>query len=135
MGLTFLRAIEGTRYLFTLHFLYYTVNDQYIQYIYIKYIFICILYTIIYFYFQTSYLWYSAIGCMLTMLVGVVVSFITGAQNPADIDQDFLSPPIAAMFRMQTKPCAAANRVQGIVNLALEPDEKPQQVDICKSPQ
>lgn len=74
---------------------------------------------------------------MLTMLVGVAVSFITGAQNPADVDQDFLSPPIAAMFRIQTKSCAAVNRMQGIVNLGLEQDEKPQQVqmDTSKNPQ
>ncbi|XP_067217370.1 sodium-coupled monocarboxylate transporter 1-like [Linepithema humile] len=84
--------------------------------------------------YKTSYLWYSAIGCVLTMLVGLTVSFITGAQNPADVDQDFLSPPIAAMFRIQTKPQASAN-VQGIANLGLElEDEKPRQIDICKSP-
>jgi len=83
---------------------------------------------------QTSYLWYSAIGCVLTMLVGLIVSFITGAQNPADVDQDFLSPPIAAMFRLQTKPPASTN-VQGIANLGLElEDEKPRQIDTCKIP-
>lgn len=83
---------------------------------------------------QISYLWYSAIGCILTMLVGLVMSFATGAQNPADIDQDFLSPPIAALFRIQTKPRASAN-VQGIANFGLElEDEKPRQANICKSP-
>lgn len=84
--------------------------------------------------YKTSYLWYSAIGCTLTMLVGLAVSFATGAQNPADVDQDFLSPPIAAMFRIQTKPRASAN-VQGIANFGLElEDEKPRQADVCKSP-
>lgn len=83
--------------------------------------------------YKTSYLWYSAIGCMLTMLVGLAVSFATGAQNPADVDQDFLSPPIAAMFRIQTKPRASTN-VQGIANFGLElEDEKPRQADVCKS--
>lgn len=83
---------------------------------------------------QTSYLWYSAIGCMLTVLVGLVVSFATGAQNPADVDQDFLSPPIAAMFRIQTKPRVSTN-VQGIANFGLElEDEKPRQADVYKSP-
>lgn len=89
---------------------------------------------LIFFYLQISYLWYSAIGCVLTILLGLTVSFITGAQNPADVDQDFLSPPIAAMFRMQTKPQASTN-VQGIANLGLElEDEKPRQIDTCKSP-
>jgi len=71
---------------------------------------------------------------MLTMLVGLAVSFATGAQNPADVDQDFLSPPIAAMFRLQTKPCASTN-VQGVANYGLElEDEKPRQEDVCKNP-
>ncbi|XP_020296259.1 sodium-coupled monocarboxylate transporter 1-like isoform X2 [Pseudomyrmex gracilis] len=82
-------------------------------------------------FYKISYLWYSAIGCVLTMLVGLVVSFATGAQNPADVDQDFLSPPIAAMFRMQTKPASA--NIQGITNIGLElEDEKPRQADVCK---
>ncbi|XP_029178699.1 uncharacterized protein LOC114946402 [Nylanderia fulva] len=84
--------------------------------------------------YKTSYLWYSAIGCTLTMLVGLIVSFATGAQNPTDVDQDYLSPPIAAMFRIQTKPRITTN-VQGIANLSLElEDEKHQQADVCKSP-
>jgi len=69
---------------------------------------------------------------MLTMLVGLAVSFATGAQNPADIDQDFLSPPIAAVFRIQTKPYASTN-VRGIANFGLEmEDEKPRQTEVCK---
>ncbi|KMQ94279.1 sodium-coupled monocarboxylate transporter 1 [Lasius niger] len=84
--------------------------------------------------YKISYLWYSAIGCILTMLVGLAVSFATGAQNPTDVDQDLLSPPIAAMFRMQTKPRVTTN-VQGIANFGLElEDEKQRQVDACKSP-
>lgn len=51
--------------------------------------------------------------------MGLAVSFATGAQNPTDIDQDYLSPPIAAMFRMQTKPQVTGN-VQGITNFGLE---------------
>ncbi|EZA62319.1 Sodium-coupled monocarboxylate transporter [Ooceraea biroi] len=83
--------------------------------------------------YKTSYLWYSAIGCTLTMLVGIVVSFATGAQNPADVDQDYLSPPIAAMFRIQTKPCSVTN-VQGITNYGLELEDEKSQIDTCKSP-
>lgn len=70
---------------------------------------------------------------MMTMLVGVVVSFATGAQNPADVDQDLLSPPIAAIFRMQTKPRVVASNIQGIMNLGLELDEKSQQTDTTKN--
>jgi len=56
---------------------------------------------------------------MLTIIVGLAASFATGAQNPTDVDQDYLSPPIAAMFRMQTKPQVTGN-VQGITNFGLE---------------
>ncbi|GAB1867004.1 Putative sodium-dependent multivitamin transporter [Camponotus japonicus] len=69
--------------------------------------------------YKISYLWYSTIGCMLTIIVGLAASFATGAQNPTDVDQDYLSPPIAAMFRMQTKPQVTGN-VQGITNFGLE---------------
>nr|XP_034190607.1 sodium-coupled monocarboxylate transporter 1 [Osmia lignaria] len=76
----------------------------------------------IFFIYKISYLWYSAIGSILTILVGALVSFATGFQNPADIDQDLLSPPIASLFNMQTKP--RANNVQGITNFALELDDE-----------
>lgn len=84
------------------------------------------------FYFQISYLWYTAIGCILTMLIGVGVSFFTGFQNPADLDQDLLSPPIASLFHVQTKP--RANNVHGITNFGLELDDEKSQVESTKSP-
>lgn len=74
--------------------------------------------------YKISYLWYSAIGCILTVLVGVVVSFFTGFQNPADLDHDLLSPPVASLFRMSKKP---ASNVQGIANIALELDDEKHQ--------
>ncbi|PBC33280.1 Sodium-coupled monocarboxylate transporter [Apis cerana cerana] len=86
----------------------------------------------VYFIYKISYLWYSAIGCILTMLIGVIISFFTGVQNPADLDQDLLSPPIASLFHMQTKPCA--NKVHGITNFGLELDDEKSQVENAKSP-
>ncbi|XP_076652072.1 sodium-coupled monocarboxylate transporter 1 [Halictus rubicundus] len=82
--------------------------------------------------YKISYLWYSAIGCLLTMLVGIAVSYVTGFQNPADIDQDLLSPVIASVFRMETKP--SANNVQGVMNFGLELDDEKSQVGNHKSP-
>ncbi|XP_076684546.1 sodium-coupled monocarboxylate transporter 1 [Andrena cerasifolii] len=82
--------------------------------------------------YRISYLWYSVIGCILTMLIGVAVSYVTGFQNPADLDQDLLSPPIASLFRMQTKP--HANNVQGITNFGLELDDEKSPVENSKSP-
>ncbi|KOX73367.1 Sodium-coupled monocarboxylate transporter 1 [Melipona quadrifasciata] len=53
-------------------------------------------------------------------------------KNPADLDQDLLSPPIASMFYMQKKPCA--NNVHGITNFGLELDDEKSQAESTKSP-
>lgn len=82
--------------------------------------------------YKISYLWYSGIGCILTMLVGVIVSCFTGFQNSADLDQNLLSPPIASLFCIKTKPCA--NNVHGITNFGLELDDEKSQVENTKSP-
>ncbi|XP_076236269.1 sodium-coupled monocarboxylate transporter 1 isoform X2 [Calliopsis andreniformis] len=81
--------------------------------------------------YKISYLWYSAIGCILTLIIGVAVSFVTGFQNPADLDHDLLSPPIASLFRMQTKP--RISNVQGITNFGLELDDEKLHAENSKS--
>lgn len=83
--------------------------------------------------YRTSYLWYSAIGCILTVVVGLAISLVTGLQNPADLDQDLLSPPIAALFQLRKKPGATRN-VQAVTNFALElDDEKLPPTETCKN--
>ncbi|XP_071873911.1 sodium-coupled monocarboxylate transporter 1 [Bombus fervidus] len=82
--------------------------------------------------YKISYLWYSGIGCILTMLVGVIVSCFTGFQNSADLDQNLLSPPIASLFCIKRKPCV--NNVHGITNFGLELDDEKSQVENTKSP-
>ncbi|XP_054016500.1 sodium-coupled monocarboxylate transporter 2 [Hylaeus anthracinus] len=81
--------------------------------------------------YKISYLWYSAIGCILTVLVGVLISFVTSYQNPSDLDPDLLSPPIAALVRLKAKPLA---NVQGIANYGLELDDEKLQMENNKSP-
>ncbi|XP_017758967.1 PREDICTED: sodium-coupled monocarboxylate transporter 1-like [Eufriesea mexicana] len=81
--------------------------------------------------YKISYLWYSAIGCILTMLIGVVVSFFTGFQNPADLDPDLLSPPIVSLIYTQTK--SRVNNVHGIANLGLELNDEKSQMENSKS--
>ncbi|XP_012280964.1 sodium-coupled monocarboxylate transporter 1 [Orussus abietinus] len=80
--------------------------------------------TEVFFIYKVSYLWYSVIGCLVTISVGYLVSLITGLQDPAELNHDLLSPPIRSLIRIHKKP---QNRnVQGIANLALEmDDEKP----------
>lgn len=71
-----------------------------------------------------SYLWYSAIGCLVTVFVGIVVSFATGFQNPSELDYDLLSPPIKHLLGPPTKSRSGSN-IHGVANLALEMyDEK-----------
>lgn len=82
--------------------------------------------------YKISYLWYSGIGCILTMLVGVIVSCFTGFQNAADLDQNLLSPPIASLLCIKTKSCA--NNVHGITNFGLELDDEKSQMENTKSP-
>ncbi|XP_035741642.1 uncharacterized protein LOC118450204 [Vespa mandarinia] len=82
--------------------------------------------------YRTSYLWYSAIGCVLTMAVGLIVSLFTGLQNPAELDQDLLSPPIAAIFRLRTKTRRSNRNVQGVANFGLELDDE--KADTRKGP-
>ncbi|XP_043266592.1 sodium-coupled monocarboxylate transporter 1-like [Venturia canescens] len=73
--------------------------------------------------YRISYLWYSVIGCLVTVVAGFLVSLCTGLQNPADLDQDLLSPPIRALLGTPTK--SRSRQIQGITNLALElEDEK-----------
>ncbi|XP_011501301.1 PREDICTED: sodium-coupled monocarboxylate transporter 1 isoform X2 [Ceratosolen solmsi marchali] len=50
------------------------------------------------FIYKISYLWYSAIGCVGTMFIGILVSYATNFQNPAELDPDLLSPPVRRFF-------------------------------------
>ncbi|GLV37860.1 uncharacterized protein CBL_06438 [Carabus blaptoides fortunei] len=52
----------------------------------------------VFFLYRISYLWYSFIGFTVTILIGMVISFITGAQNPKDVDNELLSPPIRKLI-------------------------------------
>ncbi|XP_052737440.1 sodium-coupled monocarboxylate transporter 1 [Bicyclus anynana] len=48
--------------------------------------------------FRVSYLWYSSLGCIATLLVGLIVSLITGATDPADVPIDLISPPVVSFL-------------------------------------
>ncbi|ESP04001.1 hypothetical protein LOTGIDRAFT_185388 [Lottia gigantea] len=42
--------------------------------------------------YQISYLWYSVLAVVIVLLVGLPVSFITGAQNPSELDPKLICP-------------------------------------------
>jgi len=55
----------------------------------------------IYDFYRTSYIWYSLIGCMLTISVGLAYSAITSKSlkgNSRKLNPDFVSPVISKLF-------------------------------------
>lgn len=48
--------------------------------------------------YRLSYMWYSAIGCIVTVFIGLVVSCITGPKHPNDIDSELMSPVYKALY-------------------------------------
>lgn len=86
--------------------------------------------------YRISYLWYSLIGFVLTLLIGLLVSYLTGFEDPQNVDTDLLSPPVRDYLN-PTKPtkkpltlhekisnCSKATLI-GIVNIGLDiEDEK-----------
>lgn len=73
-----------------------------------------------------SYLWYSVIGCLTTFVVGMVVSLITGAQDPEELDHDLLSPPVRLLLNCRRQSGGSKKKnLNGIANLGLDlEDEK-----------
>ncbi|KAI5699745.1 hypothetical protein M8J75_007941 [Diaphorina citri] len=48
----------------------------------------------VFFMYRISYLWYSCIGLVLTVVLGLAISICTGAQDPRLVDSDLQSPPL-----------------------------------------
>ena len=40
--------------------------------------------------YRLSYLWYSAVGCITVIVVGLIVSVLTGPQNPRKLNPDLI---------------------------------------------
>lgn len=49
--------------------------------------------------YKVSYMWYSVIGCLLTVIVGLVCSFITGGKNITKLDSRLLSPLALSVYQ------------------------------------
>lgn len=49
--------------------------------------------------YRISYQWYSTIGCITLIVVGLIVSFITGSQKSEDLDPRLLCPPVRALIK------------------------------------
>lgn len=67
-------------------------------------------------------MWYTALGAIATIIVGLVCSLIWGFNNPRDIDQRLISPQLQKFFKkkhsnetnnVETK----LNNVNNVVNI------------------
>ncbi|CAH1395632.1 unnamed protein product [Nezara viridula] len=88
--------------------------------------------------YRISYLWYSAIGCLITFIVGAIVSILTGPTKPSHVDSELISPPVNYILDRlpnkykeklnislnEKKPKSKSSSKEGIVNqgLSLEPE-------------
>uniref|UniRef100_A0A1B6D2P4 Sodium/solute symporter n=1 Tax=Clastoptera arizonana TaxID=38151 RepID=A0A1B6D2P4_9HEMI len=72
--------------------------------------------------FRISYLWYSSIGFSATIVLGMVVSLLSGPQDPGRVHPDLISPPILAFFKTLPNP------VKESLNLPLESKENVENV-------
>lgn len=48
--------------------------------------------------YEVSYMWFSAIACMTCIVVGIIVSFLTGPQDPKKLNPDLISPAFKKLF-------------------------------------
>ncbi|XP_034256929.1 sodium-coupled monocarboxylate transporter 1-like isoform X2 [Thrips palmi] len=53
--------------------------------------------------FRLSYLWYTALGAITVMAVGMLVSYLTGFNDPRKMDRDLLAPVIWRLLPQQDK--------------------------------
>lgn len=87
--------------------------------------------------YRISYIWYSAIGFLTTITLGMLGSFVTGFENPGNVNTDLLSPPIRNFFLQRYKKAVlniplkqsndnnVKNDDKGVINVGLQiNDEK-----------
>lgn len=54
--------------------------------------------------YEVSYMWFSAIPCMWTVVFGTIISFLTGPTDPRDVNPDCISPALPKLFAIWPKP-------------------------------
>ncbi|XP_061712290.1 sodium-coupled monocarboxylate transporter 1-like [Cydia pomonella] len=61
--------------------------------------------------FRVSYLWYSGLGSMATLFMGLLVSAITGATDPTQVPIDLISPPVITLLNKLPKKAKSILRL------------------------
>ncbi|KAE8737634.1 hypothetical protein FOCC_FOCC016900, partial [Frankliniella occidentalis] len=64
--------------------------------------------------YRLSYLWYTMLGTVVTVVVGLVVSALTTPQDPCTLHPDLLAPPVRTFL------AALPNSIKEILNLPIE---------------
>lgn len=63
--------------------------------------------------YHMSYLWYTLVGASITIIISLIVSFLTTPNRPEDIDLKFLSPCIRKFIKPRVKQ-TATNETENI---------------------
>lgn len=94
----------------------------------------------VFFLYRISFLWYSGIGFIITVVLGLIGSIVTGAEDPRDVDADLISPTISELLtslplkakevlNLPTHKATANGKdinLSGVVNVTLNlKDEEP----------
>lgn len=53
--------------------------------------------------YQLSYLYYNLLGTIIGLATGIIVSFLTGAQKPSDVNPDLIVPQVRKFLPKHTK--------------------------------
>lgn len=67
--------------------------------------------------FEISYLWYTFIGMLITLIVGNIVSYITGGNNIRNLDKNLLTPLIRGCF---TEKKSTTVSKTGLLNIIIQ---------------
>jgi hypothetical protein len=100
----------------------------------------------VFFLFRISYIWYSALGFLITVIVGLIASFIFGKQDPKDLDWNLLSPPVRKLLLsfsdknkqrlnipLKLRPKNSQNvAFIGVLNMGLDINEESKAKEITK---
>lgn len=53
--------------------------------------------------YQVSYLYYNLLGTVIGLITGNIVSFLTGAQKPSEVNSDLIVPQVRKFLPKGTK--------------------------------
>lgn len=70
--------------------------------------------------FEISYLWYTLAGTFIALAVGIVVSYITGFNDPKDVHKDLLTPIIHNFLPKHKKKVKVAEKKKKTIKYTIK---------------